>query len=277
MPKKEQFLGFPRPTANHFPMPVIWIDICAYIDNISELKVVQYVLRHTWAAYEYQVVRRITVTEFMYGLLDPQTQLRIDSGTGLRSEQSVRTGLKKAIEHGFLICEEDRSNLANINKSYRLNLYEGDPQSLDLQPLEVQSLDPVYEVQSLDPQTLDLPASAQEVQTLDLIRKEYSIIRSRNSNTRAPKWLKVFAEDFSRDFHDDLHIGSNIKQLHNLYRESALPEEAFAELLYKAKAITQRASVRKKNPAGYPNRMPYFFRCLRGLLSENNGRSASGS
>lgn len=265
----QRFPGFPRPRANHFPMPDIWIDICAYIDNMAELKVVQYVLRHTWAAYEYDVVRRITVKEFMFGIVDAYTGERIDSGTGL-SEQSVRNGLKKALEHGLLVCEEDHADRSDIKKFYRLHLY-GEVQTLDLKPLDPQTLD----LQRLDPSASSYQGGG-EVQTLDRTRKENSVIRKKNSSTRIPIWIKSFADDFSRDFHDDAHIGPNIKQMHNLYCQSGLDEESFIALLYEAREITKRAAIRKKTPTGYPNRMPYFFRCLRRLIEEGQQPAMHG-
>jgi hypothetical protein len=279
----QQFPGFPRPRANHFPMPDIWIDICAYIDNLAELKVVQYVLRHTWAAYEYDVVRRITVNEFMYGIVDEYTGERIDSGTGL-SEQSVRNGLKKALAHGLLVCEEDHADRSDIKKFYRLHLY-GEVQTLDLKRLDPQSLDLKNRVQTLDlkrldPQSLDPTISSYdtggEVQTLDRTRKENSVTRKKNSSSRIPIWIKSFADDFSRDFHDEAHIGPNIKQMHNLYRQSGLDEETFMAILYEAREITKRAAIRKKTPTGYPNRMPYFFRCLRRLIEEGQQPAMHG-
>ena len=48
-------------------MPTVWIDICARIDNLAELKVVQYVLRHTWGYQEYGIKKRITIDEFISG------------------------------------------------------------------------------------------------------------------------------------------------------------------------------------------------------------------
>ena len=41
-------------------MPDNWTDISAAITNIAELKVVQYILRHTWGYREYDIKKHIT-------------------------------------------------------------------------------------------------------------------------------------------------------------------------------------------------------------------------
>src|SRR6266487_1929243 len=115
------FEGFTTPTRNYFPMPNEWIDICAKIDNLAELKVIQYVLRHTWGYHEFGITKAITIDEFMRGR-KRQDGTRIDSGTGLKSDRSVKDGLKAAIEHGYLIYDIDDTDKARIKKSYALKM-----------------------------------------------------------------------------------------------------------------------------------------------------------
>jgi hypothetical protein len=111
-------------------MPNEWINICAEITNLAELKVVQYVLRHTWGYHEYDgQPKPITIDEFMHGR-KRKDGTRIDKGTGL-SEMSVRNGLEKAIEHGYIICESDERDKARIKKSYKLNMLSSGVQDLD--------------------------------------------------------------------------------------------------------------------------------------------------
>jgi hypothetical protein len=120
------FGGFVPPKKNYFPMPNEWINICAEIDNLAELKVIQYVLRHTWGYHEFDgTPKHITIDEFMHGRKyssqsDRKGQ-RMDNGTGL-SNRSVIDGLKRAVDHKYLICEEDRSDKARIVKAYALNM-----------------------------------------------------------------------------------------------------------------------------------------------------------
>ena len=98
----ETFEGFVRPEKNYFPMPNEWIDICARIDNLAELKVIQYVLRHTWGFREYGITKTISVDEFMKGR-KRHDGTRMDNGTGLKSDRSVKDGIRAAIKHGYLM------------------------------------------------------------------------------------------------------------------------------------------------------------------------------
>lgn len=116
------FKGFETPQQNWFKMPNCWTDITAGIDNLAELKVVEYVLRHTWGYSEYGEMKRITIDEFVNGRKRSDGS-RLDRGTGL-SERSVYEGLKKADEHGYLIVESDESDRARIRKSYCLRLLD---------------------------------------------------------------------------------------------------------------------------------------------------------
>src|SRR2546423_14462244 len=110
------FEGFDKPSSNYFKMPNAWTDITAAINNIAELKVVQYILRHTWGYQEYGIKRRLTIDEFMHGRFKKNGE-RIDSGTRL-SERAVRYGLDRALEHGFIEVEVDDRDRARIKKYY---------------------------------------------------------------------------------------------------------------------------------------------------------------
>lgn len=120
-----EFQGFVPPIRNYFPMPNMWIDICAEINNLAELKVIQYVLRHTWGYKEYDgTPKTITTDEFMFGR-KRHDRTRIDKGTGL-SNKSVVEGLKRAVEHGYLICEVDDSDKGRVVKAYALSMATSD-------------------------------------------------------------------------------------------------------------------------------------------------------
>jgi hypothetical protein len=131
-----EFGGFVPPKKNYFPMPNEWTDITAEIDNLAELKVVEYVLRHTWGFQEFGIAKTISVDEFMHGRKRADGS-RMDKGTKL-SEQSVRNGLTKAIEDGFLICEVNGNDQARVKKSYKLKMV-----GQEAQELEVKTLDPL--------------------------------------------------------------------------------------------------------------------------------------
>lgn len=114
------FAGFDEPHENWFKTPWDWTDITFDIDNIAELKCVQYVLKHTWGYKEYRKKKRITIDEFVQGRKKKDGS-RLDKGTGL-SERAVRYGLAKAIEHGYLEEDIDASDRARIKKSYGLKM-----------------------------------------------------------------------------------------------------------------------------------------------------------
>lgn len=120
------FGGFVPPVSNYFRMPNEWINICAEIKSLSELKVVQYVLRHTWGFQEYDgTAKKITTDEFMHGRKDRHGN-RIDNGTGL-SDRGVKDGVSLAIEHGYLVCEVDDHDKARIKKFYGLKMFSEVP------------------------------------------------------------------------------------------------------------------------------------------------------
>src|SRR6266550_9065360 len=114
------FEGFSKPEANFFRLPNEWTDITAHITSLAEIKLVEYVLKHTWGYSEFNMVKKITTDEFMYGR-KRKDGTRIDIGTGL-SKPSVIEGLHKAVEHGLLEVEIDDSDKARIKKFYKLRM-----------------------------------------------------------------------------------------------------------------------------------------------------------
>src|SRR5215213_4886533 len=152
--ERTSFQGFDRPESNFFRMPNTWTDITAEINNIAELKVVEYILRHTWGYQEYGVKKHITIDEFVNGRRR-QDGSRMDKGTGL-SERAVYDGLRKAVENGLIDEETDVSDRGRIKKSYSLRMRENVHSDADLQTLQsgVQTLHPPLQDLHPDPQTL---------------------------------------------------------------------------------------------------------------------------
>jgi hypothetical protein len=114
--------GFPAHIAEtaYFNVPALFVDVVAAIDNLAELKVVLYILRHTWGFREYNSPKRITIDEFMHGRKKAD-RTRMDSGTGL-SERAVMQGLQRAIAHGFVVCYVDDSDQARVKHYYQLRM-----------------------------------------------------------------------------------------------------------------------------------------------------------
>jgi hypothetical protein len=155
-PKKDKsaiykFQGFQTPHSNYFRVPNDWPSITAKIDNLAELKCVEYVLRHTWGYSEYGVLKHISNDEFVGGRRRKDGS-RIDEGTGL-SLRAVRDGLNKAVDHGFLNEFVDDSDKGRIKKYYSLKMQD---------PIEVEESgedegDTLLEAQILGGQTLPPP------------------------------------------------------------------------------------------------------------------------
>jgi hypothetical protein len=114
--------GFPACIAQsaYFNVPTVFLDVIAAIDNLAELKVVLYILRHTWGFHEFEKPLHITTDEFMHGRKKADGT-RMDSGTGL-SKSAVLNGLDRAMKHGFLDCSIDDHDKARIQHFYCLKM-----------------------------------------------------------------------------------------------------------------------------------------------------------
>lgn len=116
----DKFAGFSRPSQNYSKLPHDFVDCLPMIDSMAELKVVIYILRHTWGYSEFGKAKKITADEFMHGR-QRKDGTRIDNGTGL-SKPSVISGLESAVAHGFILVEVDNSDMARVEKFYCLNM-----------------------------------------------------------------------------------------------------------------------------------------------------------
>jgi len=120
-----KFIGFVRPKANYFRLPNDWTDITHDMTSLAEMKVVEYVLRHTWGySGQEDRPRRISIDEFMHGR-KKKGGGRVDRGTGL-SAGAVSAGLKSAIEHGYLRMTEDDTDGGRVKRYYSLVMLEAD-------------------------------------------------------------------------------------------------------------------------------------------------------
>src|SRR6266496_3562102 len=130
---EQTFEGFSKPEANFFRLPNEWTDITAQVTSLAEMKLVEYVLKHTWGYSEFDMVKKITTDEFMHGRKKKSGE-RVDIGTGL-SNKSVIEGLQKAVAHGLLEEEIDDADKARIKKYYKLRMKtpiaEDEPQKKD--------------------------------------------------------------------------------------------------------------------------------------------------
>ena len=125
------FDGFSMPKENWSKLPHELIGVLDKFSSLAELKVVLYVLRHTWG-YQDQS-KKITMGEFVNGRRTKNSQIacrcsacqakgitdRIDHGLGMAAK-NIRDGIKRAEADGFLAVETDTSDKARTKKYYRL-------------------------------------------------------------------------------------------------------------------------------------------------------------
>lgn len=112
-----KFEGFNPPIENWSKLPHQLINALHIIETEAELKVILYILRHTWGYHDEE--KKITIDEFCNGR-KRRNGSRLDKGTGL-SSNSVKDGIKRAIKHGFIEVDEDTTDKARIKKYYRLS------------------------------------------------------------------------------------------------------------------------------------------------------------
>ena len=122
----DTFQGFRPPTENWSKLPHELINALPLIETIGEMKVILYVLRHTWGYQDDE--KRISLDEFQNGRKHshrylkrhPDSPPRIDNGTGL-SVNTIKDGIERAVKHGFLEVDEDATDKARIKRWYRLS------------------------------------------------------------------------------------------------------------------------------------------------------------
>jgi DNA-binding PadR family transcriptional regulator len=110
------FDGFPDPRENWSKLPHVLINALPLIETVSELKVILYILRHTWGFHDDE--KRITLDEFAKGR-KRRDRSRLDGGTGL-TIPSIRDGIKRAVAHGFIVVTTDDRDKARVKKFYSL-------------------------------------------------------------------------------------------------------------------------------------------------------------
>lgn len=116
----KKFLGFDIPRQNWFKLPNNWTDLTVRMRSWAEQKIVEYVIRHTWGYQEYGGLKKITLDEFERGRKRTDST-RIDKGIGMR-KQAIISGIKQAVEDGFLIEDVDDSDKGRVKKHYGLKM-----------------------------------------------------------------------------------------------------------------------------------------------------------
>ena len=137
----DKFPGFPSPEENWSKLPHQLIEALPDFSSLAELKVVLYILRHTWGYQEFGEFKRITLDEFQHGRRR-KDRSRLDSGIGM-SENAIMDGLDRAIKHGFIIQSKDsRHRPGRPAHIYQLKEYSSEVEGKEMnkpQKLRVQS------------------------------------------------------------------------------------------------------------------------------------------
>jgi hypothetical protein len=120
-----KFVGFSTPDDgySYTQLPNELFAVLDRITSMTELKIILYVLRHTWGFQEHEKQKKLTIDEFMHGR-KLKDGTRMDSGTGL-SDYGVKDGIAKALEHEFINCEIDDRDKGRIKKYYGIKTYKG--------------------------------------------------------------------------------------------------------------------------------------------------------
>ena len=130
----KKYDGYEKPKENWFKIPNRFIVMSSEM-NLAEMKVVLYILRHTWGYSEYEKPKRITMDEFMYGR-KRKDGTRMDNGTGL-GETTIRNGLKTAEENGHItVVVDDNTDKARIRKSYMFRTQKKNTFNLEVEGSE---------------------------------------------------------------------------------------------------------------------------------------------
>ncbi len=119
-------------------MPNNWMDLVHDVKSLVELKVIEYVLRHTWGyVKQWGKSKPITLDEFEHGRKMKDGE-RMDRGIGM-SRQAIRNGIKLAVDQGFLEVTEDRRDLGRIKRSFSLKMMGEENESSPLKNKSSQS------------------------------------------------------------------------------------------------------------------------------------------
>lgn len=187
--ERTAFQGFRKPESAFFRLPNEWTDITADITSLAELKIIEYVARHTWGFQEFEKYITLTVDEFMLGR-KRNDETRMDRGTGL-SESAAKLGIASAIEHSYIECEVDTSDKGRISKSYRLKMVP----SMD--ELEGQKVTP--EGYNLTPEGQKVTARGVETNPrTDKIKGKDTNQRNLDEESVVPPHLQAFHSLYSK-------------------------------------------------------------------------------
>lgn len=270
--------------------------MAAFIDNLAEFKVVEWLFRNVWDGW-----MEMTMEHFMHGYCDEEG-FRIDCGTGL-SKPSVIAGIRRAVEHGLIEVDIDATDPTHIRKFYRMrladitplyltdeqeyadtqDLYPGDDDEVCAQTEDFYPDSEQEEMFFTPSKELELPTHnyysgdisriQEEVNNLDTDKNTLPCSRLQQLSREDNSTLCNRVESLSSDLGDVEHTASNIGQTRRIlarYLASGGDFETFLLLMYDAKDTARRKTNMRR-----PNRMPYFFACLKRACKESKNQIAA--
>jgi hypothetical protein len=105
MTTESSFPGFPQPEANWSKLPHAFIDALPLVETQAELRVILYLLRHTWGCNEFGKPKKLTLDAFEHGCRK-RDRTRVDHGVGMcvsagrRSMASSKSTQMIGTKHG---------------------------------------------------------------------------------------------------------------------------------------------------------------------------------
>lgn len=225
--EKPKFQGFEIPQQNWFKLPNSWTDLTAEMRSWAEHKIVEYVLRHTWGYQEYGQLKLITLDEFENGRRRKDGS-RMDNGVGLR-RQAILSGIKQAVEDGFLIIETDDRDKGRVKKYYGLKMQmNGTSQGYDLHTPDSEQgyEDHTPEVRNSYSKGMESTPRT-EKETLERNHREKK--GSHSQNTLWPEVLAACKQQMTQATYDTHLAHSRLLSLENGKAVIGLPNEMSKE------------------------------------------------
>lgn len=140
MSKHLNFLGFSEPKENYYRLPNNWFDFwISFRAEVGDrfavpLKVLEYVLLHTWGQNKFDGCVRLSANEIHSGR-KVNKNMRRDSGVGV-SENAVRKAAGALAKMGALIVTQNTKDQARKMRTYQPSLIKEDEQQVEFDLLQ---------------------------------------------------------------------------------------------------------------------------------------------
>jgi hypothetical protein len=265
------FPGFRKPTGQFYRVPNEFNDDIAEIDNLAELKVVLYIMRHTWGFKEgYGKFVKLTIDELMNGRKRTDGS-RMDKGTGL-SKQSVVTGVQRAVKHGYIIEIKDDKDKGREKKFYSIKMKKEEEEDT-CQESRQGDKDTCQESRQVESKTLtpgsySVDTSGTETrQRTDKETQEKKLqkdIEERNgeSPSRKSGMVAIDARNACKAFSTPNDLPECTEKLNTIYFQSGVKLADYREKVQTLTTRISNLSIEIVNESGYNSRVELLVACL---------------